>query len=228
VLTADEVVDQGLSRVAGMIDVPPLARGPMYRRVGDRQRELYAQAADENPERFGACATAQLIDGMADLNDITDPVPVPDRIQAVTIEDPGTSAYAAGDLVNIVRVDDQGAELPPRMLLRDGVLIGIQGDVDGVVSVQVHYPRLSDFFDLTDDTKEIELSPPYDRLLELDIAIWALDNDPNADPAAKQQKLAELRAEESGLVARWVSQVRNYGRHVSRFHWPRELRRDAE
>lgn len=224
-LTADELVDQAFGRVGEIGGKYPSARGPMYRRVGYRQRQLFVRAAQVNPERYGTCATANLTTAMADLNDIVAPVPTPELIQRAEIANAGTSGYAVGQIVTIVGVADAAAELPPRAYLRDGVLIGVSTDLDLVTSIKVFFARLPDLFLLTDASKTVELEAPWDTLFELDLSIWLVEKATALTAEARLAALTSFKAEESALERDWIEHVEGYTPIVSRFSAPRTASR---
>lgn len=220
-LTVNDIVEMAFGRVGEITSTYPTSRGPMWQRIGHRQRQLFARAAKLNPERFGVCAYATLatVDGhrVADLTDIADPVPTPETIQRVTIRDKGTSAYADGQEVAIVTLDDQDAELDPRALLRDRVLIGVGADLDDVTSIEIWYSRLPALIDRTDGAVEVELEAPWDTLLELDLTKWLLTKATQLSDATRQQAIAAFAAEEALLLSEFDEHVIGYAPAVSRF-----------
>lgn len=197
----------------------------MYVRIGARQRALFARAAKLNPERFGTCAVAPLatVNGLraVDLSDIAAPTPTPDLIQRVFVEDPGTSTFTAGTEVVVVTIDDRDAELPPRCLVRDRLLLGVEDDLDLVTSIEIYYSRLPDLFLATDRIKEIELDAPYDTLLEVDLAKWLLGKATQLSADAAAKAMAGFTAEEATLLTEFYEHVRGYAPAVSRFSSPR-------
>lgn len=219
--TADQIVERAFTRVNEITNEYPSARGPLYRQIGYRQRKLFAEAAKLNPERFGVCATAPLVTSMADLSDIVSPVPTPELIQRIEILDPGTSGYNAGDDVSVVRADDIGSELPPRAMLRDRVIIGVQQDLANVNSVRIYYPRLPDLFAETDGGKEIEFEAPWDYLLVLHIALYTIGQAAQLTADIRKAAYDWFQMEEKNLEADFFAHVSNYGPLVSRFQPPR-------
>lgn len=228
-LTADQIVEQALGRVNEVTSTYPSARGPMYRRVGFRQRQLFGVAARLNPERFGVSAVAALLTDpsgrrIVDLSDIDGTtVPTPETVQLVEIADKGTSSFANGDVVTIVSADDPAAELAPRAFLRDKIIIGVGTDLDLVESLRVYYPRLSELFGLADKAKEVELEAPWDTLLELDLAIWILTKATQVSKEIRDAGITMFQAEEKSLVGDWLDHVAQYTPSVSRFVAPRVL-----
>lgn len=224
-MTAEDLVIQALGRVGGLTNTYPSARGPMYVRIGYRQRQLFAEAAKINPERYGTCASANLqtVSGhrAADLNDIASPVPTPETIQRVEIDNKGTSTYTVGDLVAIVTPEDRDAEFAPRAYLRDGLIIGVSTDLDLVTSVKVWYPRLPDLFLATDSAKNLDLVAPWDTLLEIDLAKWLVTKATQLSQEIRAAAVAAFEAEEKPLLADFLAHVAEYTPCVSRFAPPR-------
>lgn len=220
-LTADEIVDQAFGRAAEFGGTYPTARGPMYRRIGYKQRHLFQLAAKVNPERFGVCANADLTTMMADLNDITTPVPVPAHVDRVEVLDAGGSSYAVGTEITIVGVADAEAELAPRAFLRNGVLIGYGTDLENVTSIRIYYPRLPDLFTLSDRAKAVELEAPWDTIFEVDLAIWLIEKATRMPQEVRAAALAGLAAEGSALEKDFLQAVANYSPLVSRYATPR-------
>jgi hypothetical protein len=224
-MTADEMVDQALGRVGEVTRTYPSSRGPMYQRIGVRQRWCFAYAAQTNPERFGTAAfgNLQTVSGLRvlDINDIVAPVPTPELIQRVEIENKGTSPYTNGDEVTIVTVEDKDAELPPRAFLRDGVVIGVGTDLDLITSLRIYYPKLTDLFLATDKDKVLDLLAPWDTLLELDLAKWVLGKATQLSAETRVAAITALAAEETILLADFKESVANYTPSVSRFAPPR-------
>lgn len=228
-LTANEIVEQAMGRVNEVTSTYPTSRGPMYRRIGYRQRQLFSVAAKLNPERFGVSVVSALttdpsgrrVIDLADIDGTT--VPSPELVQAVEIANPGTGLYASGDTVTIVTMDDKEAELAPRAFLRDKLVIGVGSDLDLVVSLRVYYPRLTELFALTDKTKTVELEAPWDTLLELDLAIWILQKATQVSKDIRDAGIAMFEAEQKGLVGDWLDHVAQFTPTVSRFTPPHVL-----
>lgn len=228
-MTLDEMANAALGRAAAVSAHYAGPRGPMFRRLGFRQRQLFQRAARTNPERFGTCAISalQTVSGtrVVDLNDINGTnAPVPEAIQAITIEDKGTSAYTSGDEVNVVSLDDINAELAPRCLLRDGLIIGVSTDLDLVTSLKIHYPRLPALYtETTTVTTALELAAPYDVLLELDLMRWIVQKSTDLAQEARAAILTGIAEEEKEMLTAWDAHCAEYTPAVSRFQRPRTL-----
>lgn len=220
-MTVEEIIQSAIERASHFTPHYPSGKASMIRRISTRQRELFARAARLNPERFGACATAVLDARFAaDLQDIQDPIPAPELIQRITITDPGTSAYAVGDEVNIVTIADASAEMPPRATIRDLVLRPVGTDLDGVVEIAVWYSRVPAAIPSTGLAGLAELPSPHDELLVVDLARWLVQRATETSPEVRAAAVAAFAAEEAeGLVA-FDAQVTDYGPWRSRFAEP--------
>ncbi len=224
-MTADEMVEQALGRLGEFTSYYPTSRGILYRRVGYRQRQLYAMAAKWNPERFGVCAISalQTVAGsrVIDLADITGTnAPFLETLQKVAISDKGTSAYASGDEVKIVGVNDTEVEFAPRALIRDGILIGISTDLDLVTSLAFYYSKLPALLGLGDKTVALDLVAPWDTLLEVDLLRFLVAKAPSISAENRAAALAAIDAEEKPLLADFERHVVEYTPLVSRFTRP--------
>lgn len=217
-MTVEEMAKLVMARTSEITSHYPSTRALIYRRLGLRQREIMAQGAKLNPDYYGTCAESAL-DGQSatDLNDIIEPVPTPELIEMVTIEDAGTSGYVLGTEVNIVTRHDVDAELPPRMTLRDLVLQGVNDDLVGVVSVMIFYSRLPAPFGPSDKDSVIELQSPWDELLVIDGAIQLLQKATRLDAAIRTAAIADLRTEEAPLVKGYMDHVQAYAPQSTRF-----------
>lgn len=221
-LTVEDVVVQALARASEVAEIgpQPMARTVMYRRVGVAQQRLFLLAARANLEYFGVCATAVLdASGQADLADIATPVPTPELIQRIAIDDPGTSAYAAGTQVHLVSVADPDVANAPRMTLRDHVLRAVGDDLAQVTSVVVYYSRLPAAFGAGDGPKVVEVPEPFDELLVLDLTRWLLARSPLTNPA-RDTALASVEAEAAQLLDDFLAHVGRFGPVEARFARP--------
>jgi hypothetical protein len=206
-VTLDEVVDAALARAMEFSATVPHTRSVCYRRVNARQQQLFTMIAGWNPAYSGAVETLALTAGACDLSDLD---PAAERVTDVRIEDIGTSPYANGQQVNIVRIEDQTyAALPPRATLRDFVLEGVGNDLALVTSVTVAHARRAATLALGDD--DIEISDGFSELLVLDLAKHMIAKH-LAMPQAERAAVLELwNAEEADLLATYQTHVRQYG-----------------
>ena len=201
-MTVDEAVKRFLARVPEAPEHTP--RGEIKRRIGVRQRQLFARAARLNPSYFGVCAVAPLEAGAANLLAATpeqstggDILYEIEAVERVVIEDPGTSSYAAGELVHLVKVTDPDVAEPPRATIRNFVLFQIGTDLEGVAKVKVHYSRRPLPIDeTTPGDTELELPEPFQYLLVLDGAKDLARRELPADRAAAVRELLEPEEQE--------------------------------
>jgi len=207
-LTAREIIDAALAEVASFFDPTTTPDSVWVRRINVRQEELFARATSLNPDYYGICAIATLSDGAANLRDLTEDPPAPDRIDRIEIHDPGTSEYAAGERVNLVRVDDVDASFPPRMLLRDHVLWSVGSDMDGVAKIKVYYARRPTPVRSEDDA--IELDGAHSELLVWDLAKYMTRRAPGVDPATREAAMAFFVAQEEAALALYDAHVQQF------------------
>lgn len=217
-MTVEEMAKLAMARTSEITSHYPSTRALIYRRLGLRQREIMAMGAKLNPDYYGTCAESALdAKAATDLNDIIEPVPTPELVEMVTIEDAGTSQWDSGREVNIVTRHDIDAELPPRMTLRDLVLQGVGTDLDGVVSVMIFYSRLPALIGPSDADSAIELQSPWDELLAIDGAILLLQKATRLDGALRSAAISDLRAEEAPLLKGYLDHVQAYAPQSTRF-----------
>lgn len=217
-MTYDECCVLAMSRTNEITRNYPSSRELMIRRASVRQRELMAKAAKANPDYYGVCAISPLdANAATDVNDIVEPTPTPELIDMVLIEDPGSSQYAAGTEVNIVRALDKHAELAPRMTLRDLVLQGVDDDMDGVISVEIYYSRLSPMATFADASSSLELQSPWDELLVIDLNRHLLQKATRLEASLRKEAIDACDAEETPLLAGYIEHIGTYGPHTTRF-----------
>lgn len=203
-MTADQVVESALARIAGTGDQPKSARSPFYYRIGVRQQQLFVEAAKVDPEFYGVCAIGILADGAVSVADMTPPVRTAAAITRIEVEDPGTSDWTHGQEVIPVRVQEiDYAHDGPRALLRNRAIIGVAGDLDGVVSIKVSYPYQPE--PITAGDTELELPDPFGELCVIDLAKWMLRRIPATELV--QQLTQSLGAEEEAMLADWAAYV---------------------
>lgn len=220
-MTAEEAAVLAMARTSEITDQYPATRALMYRRLGLRQRELMGMAARSNPDYYGVCAISPLDAQTAtDLNDIIEPVPTPELVQAVRIEDPGSSAYASGTEIAIVPWDQRDADLPPRATLRDLVLQGVDDDLTGVVSVEIFYSRLAPEFGPYDKDSVLELQHPHNELLVIDLNRMLLRKATRLSAPIRTDAIAACDAEEAPLLKAYLDHVVSYVPQTTRFVRP--------
>ncbi|HTJ62156.1 MAG TPA: hypothetical protein VL333_13275 [Candidatus Saccharimonadales bacterium] len=217
-MTAEEMAILALARTSEITEHYPATRSTMYRRMGLRQRELMTLAAKANPDYYGVCALSNLDSNTAtDLNDIIEPVPTPELISLVKIEDPGTSQWAAGTEINIVPAAQKDCELPPRATLRDLVLQGVDTDLVGVTSVEILYSRIAAAFGPFDGDSVLELQAPWDELLVIDLTKHLLGKATRLPQDIQQAAIAALDKEEAPILTAYIDHVTNYAPLTTRF-----------
>lgn len=190
----------------------PNANSLLYRRMGVRQQQLFAVAAQLNPDYFGIYATVVLAAGAADMSlMLGDGVLEAELVTRILVEDKGTSTYANGQQVNIVDLADPEVADAPRVSIRGGIIRQIGTDLVNVTSLRVEYSYRPGLIGQDDDGQTVLLLPTsFGELLVIDLArdltAKAMDID-----AAKKGVISEaLKAEEAGLLA-------SFGEHVMKF-----------
>jgi hypothetical protein len=193
--------------------IPGMPESILYLQMSQRQQELFAQVNALDPEFFGSDVEAPVANGRVDLYALVGGQGTIQSVQVVLIDVPGPSNYEKGDRVRIVRTDDQ-RDLPPRVLLRDGTLIGVEEDLDGVQQLRVYYSRKPTPITITGEGL-IQIPEPYVDLLALDLAKYILNRDMET---ASSPAMAYFVAEEEKRLASLEAHVRaNYRALESRF-----------
>jgi len=218
-VTYEEVVENALSRGLDFDAEFPSTRLPMYRRVGVRQQQIFNLAARKNPDYYGVQAAGTLdanfrisladLVGHATLDQAT-------AIQSILILDAGASAYAAGDEVNIVSIDDVDGDLAPRVTIRDRIIQGVGTDLTSVVSLCVKYSRVPDPAETDEDgSTAIEVHEPHVELLVIDLTIHLARKTLSMEPEVKAAVISSLREEEKELLTVYFDEVINFalGQH---------------
>jgi len=217
-VSVETMVKQALVRVGDVTDTYPSARGPMYRRIGVKQRQIFARAAQVNPDYYGANVSVNLLAGVAALTALSE---LPEIIQRLEIAAPGTSSYAAGREVSIVSLTDPDGELAPRVTFRQSMLAQVGTDLAGVTSLRVWYARIPASIAVNDNgTTLLSLDQPWDALLELDLAGWVIEKAQAIPLEARAAAMAALTAEEEQLVKDFEAHLRSVAPVVQRFLSP--------
>lgn len=214
-MTYEEVVEASLSRTLEWDGEFPSTRLPLYRRIGTRQQQLFTKASKMNPAYYGVKAGAALDANLElDLRDMAG-VPAVNQavgVQRVEIGDHGTSAYADGDRVAIVDIDDIEADLAPRVFLRDFVLGSIGTDLTNVTSLCVYYPRYPDMPANTEDgSTDIEISETFSELLVIDLTKYLLRKTLGLEQAVKATLMGALDEEEQEELAVYTADIGAFG-----------------
>lgn len=217
-MTAEEMAILAMARTSEITQHYPATRSLMYRRMSLRQRELMASAAKANPDYYGVCAISTLdSEAATDLNDITEPVPTPELVSVFRIEDAGDSQWTHGQEITIVPSSQLDCELPPRATLRDLVFQGVDDDLDGVVSIEIVYSRLSAPLGPLDGDSVLELQAPWDDLLLIDLTRHLIRKATRLPQDIIASVIAGLDAEEGPIVAAYLEHVINYVPLTTRF-----------
>src|SRR5690606_41864455 len=96
-VTAQDIIDAALAEVAHFFDPGTTAPPIWIRRINVRQEEIFARATSLNPDYYGICAVAPLVNGAANLRDRTEAPPAPDRGDRNGSHGPGPSGKAASE-----------------------------------------------------------------------------------------------------------------------------------
>lgn len=188
------------------------ARGPLWLRITQRQQQLHTLAAGWSDEFAGAVAREQIVQGEAEFSDLLSgdhpTVPAAERITRIEVADAGTSAFPAGTEVNVVRMNDTDAAFAPRAILRSTRLVGFSGELTGVAEVRIYYvkrPRA-----IAVGTDLVELRPPFDGLLVMDLAKHLLVSAAEVTDTLRERAIAALSAREEEALAMYEAHVRGF------------------
>ncbi len=187
----------------------------MYRRIGERQQQLFSAAARINPEYFGTYADGTLdankaisFATMGDRNGVT-AVPNPDLISRIEVLlSSGGGAPAVGTEIHIVPLTDPDAALAPRMTLRGGTLAPVSTDLAQVTKIRMFYSKSPFRVDAEDGGAAVELPEAYQNLLVLDLARYLLRKTASLTKEVREVALAALEAEEQESLAAFLAHVK--------------------
>lgn len=210
-MTYDEIVDAALGRASAWGAGYPGTNKPLYRRISVRQKHLFAHAAGLDQDFYGTDVTGTLSDNRLDLRDLDDQVPAIDMAEAITrieIAGAGTSDYAAGDEVHVIKIRDPDSALPPRVTLRSQVIEGYGDDLDGVNSMKVFYSRLPVTRNAGDCV--VELAEPHSELLVVDLTRWIATKAMDVEGEVRSTMVSSLNREENELMAEFDRYVSTY------------------
>lgn len=172
-MTFEEVVKAALGELAAFGDRFPTSRTGLYRRIGVRQQQLFVMAAGINPDWAGVCLTSTLVDGVANVRELmlgdAAPIPSAEHISRVEVLEPGVTDWTVGEKITLVPSDDPAAGLAPRMFVRNWVFYTVGSELDGVVSIRVHYSRVPAVVGVTAGTVA-ELPEPHTEALVFGVA----------------------------------------------------------
>lgn len=211
-MNAEDVAVLALGRAIEFSPKVPSARSVMYRRIGIRQQQLFIHAAKLNPDWAGVKANAPpvLWEGVLalDLADLTECAS--DLLTKIEISVPGTSAYVAGQEVNIVSLVDPDVADAPRVLVRNRVIQAYNNELAGVTSLDIFYSRVPHALAPTDAATVIELYDPHSELLVIDLTRHLLQKTIVLNPSERTAAIAVLEAEEKSLLGEFEEHVRRY------------------
>lgn len=212
-MTVDEIVVAALARATEFSDKVPSTKSVYMARIQARQEQLFARIASLSREYAGRDGVLALVGGAADTVLLN---PRAMRITDVQIAVPGTSAYTAGERVNLVPAEDIESGLPPRMTLRDGVLKDAADDLTGVTSIRVFYARRPTAIS---DLAQVPESPEqYHELYVIDLAKSAIRKTLGLAATARKDVLDLLTQEEDELLADFDAHLRSFNyAETSRF-----------
>ena len=199
---------------------PPKA--VVYRRIDQRQRELFRMAAEIDSEFYGACGTITVRQTGPIAVNLSASFPEGDvgqvdlvRVKALgTYQNPNRAddnydeRVEVGDEITICSAYDAPAHLPPRATIRDGVLAPIDTDFglenQRFGELEVFYQRLPR--SISDD-EDVDLAKPWDMLLVWDAARFMVARAPEAEA---QRVIAMAKTEEAELLAQYRQHVASW------------------
>jgi len=210
-MLVNEAIDLALARCAELGARVSGTKSLMIQRISQYQQRLYTMARDWNPDYYGTCVIATLDVGRIDLSDIIAPLEAIDGIERVEVADAGTSLLLPLDEVNIVPLNDRlDANIPPRAVIRRGVLEGVSTDLNNVISLRIHYNPIPVAIPLANGgATALQIAAPHDGLVPLDLALYLLDRIPAPDASTTQGR--------AGIAAEQVEAMALYERHVRAF-----------
>ncbi len=205
-MTADDVIDAALARCTDLGAAIPSTRSVYYRRIGIRQGQIFSFIATAHPDYLGRTAIVALTNGSYNLAGLS---PKAERIVEIRVSNPGSSGLLARERVNMVLIDDVDAQLPPRVVVRDQIISGVESDLSGVVSLTLHYSRQPTVTTILPET-EMELPNQFQDLLVLDIAKQGIRQILDVEPQRRDGWLDLLSSEETSLLATLNDHVRHF------------------
>lgn len=219
--TFEDIRQAALVRLGEFSDRWPDGRQGPYRRIGTRQQQLFADAANENPEFSGVCAIGSVDAGNVDLTSMSDPVETPERITKIVVKSlTGQAVYPIGTEITVVSIQDPDG-IAPRAYLRNGKLYGYNGELDLVSTVEIFYPyRPQPTASTESGTREVEIADPHSELLVVDLAQDYAKKAIGLDKDTRAAILAYFASEESMLTESWLRHVREFAPIMSRFARP--------
>ena len=206
-MTYDQIVTLALQRCSEFGETAGLERAFLLRRIGRRQSQWFQRSARMNSDFYGVCIVGILQDNALDLAPIAPPESPIGRIERIEIADPGTSDWDVLTEVTVVPLNDPRSGLPPRVTLREFVLRGLVGDLDGVTKLRIYYTKQARSVGPSDGALEAEIREPYVDILVLDVAQYILKTLRARGRADVVAPLALLAAEEAELTQDYDSHM---------------------
>ena len=237
-----EILEGAISICSDFTEHYPTSKPVMYRRMNQRQQELFSMASSWDRDFYGICATVTLDSNKrADLEDLEEDSGVfeIDMVDDVRTPDPDNKR------VHIVPLYDVENHLPPRMTLRSHRLEPVGNDMEGITQVLVYYSRRPKTIKsnglLAGDTEQVdvELESPFDDLLIWDLVRDLLRRTIKMETQARAAVLVMISEVEAGLLASFEKHVTGFARSLSHSRvqprldrtgarTPREIIRDAQ
>lgn len=206
-MTADEVLESAMSICTDLGATVPSAKSVWYRRLGIRQGQIFTLITNIDPDYFGVSSVVTLVAQAYALSGLT---PKCDRVNDVRVLDPGSSGLRLKERVNLVQLEDADAHIPPRAVIRDQVLVGLDSDLSGVASVTIHYARRPAASASIVGASVIELPDQFTDLLTLDLARQMLRKLLDVEPARRDGWLELLSGAEADLLGVLDTHVRYF------------------
>lgn len=219
--TFEEIRQATLIRLGEFSDKWPDGRQGPYRRIGVRQQQLFADAADQNPEYAGVCAIGTVDAGAVDLASMEPPVSAPERITKIVVKTlTGQTVYPIGTEITVVPIADPDG-VAPRAYIRNKKLYGVNGELDRVASIEMFYPYRPEPTSATESgTREVEVPDPYSELLVVDLAQDYARKAISITKESRAEIVAYFASEEGQLTAMYLRHVREFAPIQSRFGRP--------
>lgn len=210
-MTAADIIQAAKDECAAFGVNTPSTNSVYVRRIHARQHQIFALAAQVNPDYYGVCAIGTLEAGSVStllLDGQADRPPPAEMIERITIYAPGNSEYVEGDEVHVVAISEVNVAFPPRAHVRDGVIFGVPGDLDGVTSVRIFYSRQPT--PVTGTNSVIELSDEHAELLVFDLARAMVGYDLGLSAEDRASILDRLTARETDTLDRYKAHIAGY------------------
>lgn len=209
-MTAEEIAVAAMAKATEFTTGFPSVRSVMFRRIGQRQMQLFALAGKENPDYFGICVSVTVPQGAADLKEMFPDFPTAEGVGRVEVHTQGASPYPAGTKINVVPYDDPDVAFAPRAVIRNGNLFQVGTDLNGVGSIRIYYTKLPAPFDHSSKNTEAELPLQFQELLVVDLAKDLIRKTMGLAPDAKAEMISILKEEEDELLELFLEHVRRY------------------